>query len=80
MFEVSTILEDDSAELVSGGANGLVNVSLSDTTTSSFVSTSLELSVEEEEDALAVSGRSRVAAKMRVDTALVDLKYSSNIG
>ncbi|GJV29067.1 hypothetical protein Tco_1385515 [Tanacetum coccineum] len=40
---VSTILEDDSAELVSGGENGLVNVSLSNTATSSFVSTFVEL-------------------------------------
>ncbi|GKC25262.1 hypothetical protein Tco_1027412 [Tanacetum coccineum] len=46
MFEVSTILDDDSAELVSEGANGLVNVSLSNIVTSSFVSTFLELSGE----------------------------------
>ncbi|GJV75008.1 hypothetical protein Tco_1506592 [Tanacetum coccineum] len=44
MFEVSTILEDDSTKLVSGGANGLVNVSLSNSETSSFVSTFVELS------------------------------------
>ncbi|GJR75235.1 hypothetical protein Tco_0087600 [Tanacetum coccineum] len=43
MFEVSTILKDDSAELVSGVENGLVNVSLSNTATSSFVSTFVEL-------------------------------------
>ncbi|GJT51695.1 hypothetical protein Tco_0977852 [Tanacetum coccineum] len=43
MFEVSIILEDDSAELMSRGANGLVNVSLSNTVTSSFVSTFVEL-------------------------------------
>ncbi|GJY68988.1 hypothetical protein Tco_0471970 [Tanacetum coccineum] len=43
MFEVSTILDDDSAELVSGGANRLVNMSLSNTATSSFVSTFVEL-------------------------------------
>ncbi|GKB82427.1 hypothetical protein Tco_0949322 [Tanacetum coccineum] len=43
MFEVSTILEDDSTKLVSGGANGLVNVSLSNTATSSFGSTFVEL-------------------------------------
>ncbi|GKD37011.1 hypothetical protein Tco_1257218, partial [Tanacetum coccineum] len=43
MFEVSTIFDDDSAELVSGGANGLVNVSLSNIATSSFVSTFIEL-------------------------------------
>ncbi|GKC60303.1 hypothetical protein Tco_1087901 [Tanacetum coccineum] len=43
MFEMSTILEDDSAELVSGGADRLVNMSLSNTTTSSFVSTFVEL-------------------------------------
>nr|GEV56624.1 hypothetical protein [Tanacetum cinerariifolium] len=36
MFEVSIILEDDSVELVSGGANGFVNVSLSNSATSSF--------------------------------------------
>ncbi|GJY08017.1 hypothetical protein Tco_0375071 [Tanacetum coccineum] len=100
MFEVSTILEDNSAKLVSGGANGWVNVSLSNTVTSSFVSTFIELcgrdkvslfgevlgegsslSMEvEEEDASAVSGGGRVAAEIRVDTALGNLKYSSNIG
>ncbi|GJY78945.1 hypothetical protein Tco_0484746, partial [Tanacetum coccineum] len=40
MFEVSTILEDDSAELVSGGANGFVNVSLSNSETSSLCGSS----------------------------------------
>ncbi|GKF84176.1 hypothetical protein Tco_0249074, partial [Tanacetum coccineum] len=44
MFEVSTILDDDSTELVSGGANGFVNMSLLNTATSSFVSTFVELS------------------------------------
>ncbi|GJW54427.1 hypothetical protein Tco_0098512 [Tanacetum coccineum] len=43
MFEVLKILEDDSTELVSRGANGLVNVSLSNTATSLFVSTFVEL-------------------------------------
>ncbi|GKE63350.1 hypothetical protein Tco_1513717, partial [Tanacetum coccineum] len=43
MFEASTILEDDSAELVSGGANGLVNLSQSNSATSSIVSTFIEL-------------------------------------
>ncbi|GKE18306.1 hypothetical protein Tco_1425883 [Tanacetum coccineum] len=43
MFEVSTIYEDDSAELVFRGANGLVKVSLSNSTTSSFRSTFVEL-------------------------------------
>ncbi|GKD19751.1 hypothetical protein Tco_1208909 [Tanacetum coccineum] len=43
MFEVSTILEDDSAGLVSRGANGLVKVSLSNYETSSFGSTFVEL-------------------------------------
>ncbi|GKC65972.1 hypothetical protein Tco_1441370 [Tanacetum coccineum] len=43
MFEVSTILKDDSVELVSGGANGFVNISLSNSTTSSCSSTSVEL-------------------------------------
>ncbi|GJQ96791.1 hypothetical protein Tco_0007930 [Tanacetum coccineum] len=43
MFEVSLILEDDSTELVFGGANGLVKVSLSNTTTSLFCSTFVEL-------------------------------------
>ncbi|GKC91782.1 hypothetical protein Tco_1152431 [Tanacetum coccineum] len=46
MYEVSTILDDDSVELVSRGANGLVNVSLSNITTSSFGSTFIELSGE----------------------------------
>ncbi|GJX25607.1 hypothetical protein Tco_0231903 [Tanacetum coccineum] len=78
MFKVSTILEDDLVELVSGGANRLVNVSLSNSATSSFGSTFVELIVEEE--ASAVSDGSRVAAEMGVDTALGDLKYSSNIG
>ncbi|GJW81660.1 hypothetical protein Tco_0145635 [Tanacetum coccineum] len=40
MFEVSTILEDDSAELMSGGANGFVNVSLSNSATSSLCGSS----------------------------------------
>ncbi|GJR83082.1 hypothetical protein Tco_0153867 [Tanacetum coccineum] len=43
MFEVSTILEDDSADLVFGGANRLVKVSLSNSTTSLFRSTFVEL-------------------------------------
>ncbi|GJS61764.1 hypothetical protein Tco_0656548 [Tanacetum coccineum] len=43
MFEVSIILEDDLAELVSGGANGFVNVSLSNSTTYLCVSTFVEL-------------------------------------
>ncbi|GJU77378.1 hypothetical protein Tco_1274448 [Tanacetum coccineum] len=43
MFEVFTILEDDSAELVSRGANGFVNVSLSNPATSSFRLTFIEL-------------------------------------
>ncbi|GJZ74463.1 hypothetical protein Tco_0638609 [Tanacetum coccineum] len=43
MFKVSTILEDDSAELVFGGANGFVNVSLSNSATCSFRSTFEEL-------------------------------------
>ncbi|GJW34883.1 hypothetical protein Tco_0057803 [Tanacetum coccineum] len=46
MFEVSTILKDDSTELVSRGANGLIKVSLSNYVTSSFVSTFVELSGE----------------------------------
>ncbi|GKA49115.1 hypothetical protein Tco_0742073 [Tanacetum coccineum] len=46
MFEVSTIREDDSVELVSEGENGLVNVSLSNITTSIFGSTFIELSRE----------------------------------
>ncbi|GKC75374.1 hypothetical protein Tco_1126148 [Tanacetum coccineum] len=44
MFEVSIIREDESAELVSRGANGLVNISLSNTVTSLFGSTFVELS------------------------------------
>nr|GEV51204.1 hypothetical protein [Tanacetum cinerariifolium] len=99
MFKVSTILKDDSTELVSRGANRLVYVSLLNTATSLFVSTFVELIGRdkvslcgeilrkgasllmevEEEDALAVSGRSRVVAEMGVDTALGDLKYLSNI-
>ncbi|GJW83052.1 hypothetical protein Tco_0156197 [Tanacetum coccineum] len=43
MFEVSTIYEDDSAELVSRRAYRLVKVSLSNSTASSFGSTFLEL-------------------------------------
>ncbi|GJX40526.1 hypothetical protein Tco_0255516 [Tanacetum coccineum] len=46
MFEVSTILNDNSVELVSGGANGLVKVSLANSATLSFVSTFVELSAE----------------------------------
>ncbi|GJU53234.1 hypothetical protein Tco_1226948 [Tanacetum coccineum] len=95
MFEVSIILKDDSSELVFRGANGLVNVSLSNSETSSFVSTFVELSgkfvaslfgevlgegvslsieVEEEEDALAVSGGGRVAVEMGLDATLRFLK------
>nr|GFA72332.1 integrase, catalytic region, zinc finger, CCHC-type, peptidase aspartic, catalytic [Tanacetum cinerariifolium] len=90
MFKLSTILEDDSTELVSTGANGLVNVSLLNSITFSFSSTFVELSCEfvasifgellregeslsmevEKEEALVVSGGSRVATKMRVDTTL----------
>ncbi|GKF40161.1 hypothetical protein Tco_0120222, partial [Tanacetum coccineum] len=99
MFEVLKILEDDSGELVSRGANRLVKVSMSNSVTFSFVSKFVELigrdevslfgkvlgegaslSIEEEEeDAMAVSSGGRVAAKMRVDTSLGNLKYSSNI-
>ncbi|GKA35523.1 hypothetical protein Tco_0722014 [Tanacetum coccineum] len=43
MFEVSTILEDNSAELVFGGGNGFVNVSLLNSAASTFCSTFLEL-------------------------------------
>ncbi|GKC01013.1 hypothetical protein Tco_0987149 [Tanacetum coccineum] len=43
MFEVLTILEDNVAELVSRGANGLVKVSLSNIATSSFGSTFVEM-------------------------------------
>ncbi|GJS30796.1 hypothetical protein Tco_0491416 [Tanacetum coccineum] len=46
MFEVSTIREDESVELVSEGENGLVNVSLSNITTSVFGLTFIELSGE----------------------------------
>ncbi|GJS83385.1 hypothetical protein Tco_0749926 [Tanacetum coccineum] len=99
MFEVSTILDDELAELVSGGANGFVNVSLSNSVTSSCGSKFIEfiggdevsffgevlgegasLSMEVEKEALAVSGGSRVAAEMGIDTTLGDLKYSSKIG
>ncbi|GJX28194.1 hypothetical protein Tco_0236273 [Tanacetum coccineum] len=60
MFEVSTILDDDSAELVSGGENGFVKVSLSNFASSSSF----------EEEALAVSAGGRVVAEMDVDTTL----------
>ncbi|GJZ99886.1 hypothetical protein Tco_0672437 [Tanacetum coccineum] len=43
MFYVLIICKDDSAELVFGGANGLVNVSLSNITTYVFGSTFVEL-------------------------------------
>ncbi|GKD26102.1 hypothetical protein Tco_1232316 [Tanacetum coccineum] len=43
MFEVSIILDDDSAKQVSRGANGLVKVSLSNSATSSIGSTFVEL-------------------------------------
>nr|GEY65932.1 hypothetical protein [Tanacetum cinerariifolium] len=42
-LKMSTILEDDSVELVSGGANGFVNVALSNSATSSWGSTLVEL-------------------------------------
>ncbi|GKB90230.1 hypothetical protein Tco_0962502 [Tanacetum coccineum] len=71
MFEVSTILEDDSAELVSGGANRFFSEVLGE---------GVSLPIEEEKDALAVSGGSRVVVEIGVDTTLGDLKYSSNIG
>ncbi|GJT18415.1 hypothetical protein Tco_0877121 [Tanacetum coccineum] len=66
MFEVSIILKDDSAKLVSGGANGL--------------GAYLSIELDEEEDTPAVFDGSRVVAEMGVDTALGFLKYSSNIG
>ncbi|GJZ91294.1 hypothetical protein Tco_0663221 [Tanacetum coccineum] len=85
MFEVSTILEDDSDELVFGGANGFVNVSLSNSATSSCGSTFVELigevpgygaslSMEVEEDALAVYDGSRIVVEMGIDTELGSLK------
>ncbi|GJV09841.1 hypothetical protein Tco_1351382 [Tanacetum coccineum] len=40
MFEVSTILEDDSAEIVTGGANRFVKVSLLNTVSSLLCSSS----------------------------------------
>ncbi|GKA59926.1 hypothetical protein Tco_0759239 [Tanacetum coccineum] len=40
MFEVSTIHDDDSAELVSEGANGFIKVSLSNSTSSSLFGSS----------------------------------------
>ncbi|GJY77757.1 hypothetical protein Tco_0483558 [Tanacetum coccineum] len=43
MFEVFTVLKNDSAKLVSRGANGFVNVSLFNSATSSFHSTFVEL-------------------------------------
>ncbi|GJR50227.1 hypothetical protein Tco_1400748 [Tanacetum coccineum] len=43
MFEVSTILDGDSVEQVSRGANGLVKVSLSNSETSSIDKTFVEL-------------------------------------
>ncbi|GJW51223.1 hypothetical protein Tco_0092574, partial [Tanacetum coccineum] len=91
MFEVSIILDDDSAELVMGGANGFIKVSLSNTTTSSLCGslTLLELigefvvslfgeilregaslSIEVDEEALAISGGGRFTTEMGVDTAL----------
>nr|GEU99335.1 hypothetical protein [Tanacetum cinerariifolium] len=65
MFEVSTILEDDSAELVSGGANGLIFVLMFGEVLGEGASLSIE--VEEEEDASAVSGRGKVAAEVGLD-------------
>nr|GEX30639.1 hypothetical protein [Tanacetum cinerariifolium] len=82
------------------GANGFVNMSLSNSATSSCGSTFVKLIgefvalmfgevlgegaslyiEEEEEYALAVSDRSRGATKIRVDTTLGDLKYSSKNG
>nr|GEV77457.1 hypothetical protein [Tanacetum cinerariifolium] len=43
MFEVSIILEDNAADLVSGGSNRLVNVPLSNTKTSSLGSKFVDL-------------------------------------
>nr|GEW16636.1 hypothetical protein [Tanacetum cinerariifolium] len=101
MFEVLTILEDDSVDLVSGGANEFVNVSLSNSATSSCGSIFVELidgdkvslfgevlregaslstEVKEKEDALAISGGSRVATKMGLYATLRFMKYSLNIG
>ncbi|GJW10581.1 hypothetical protein Tco_1576408 [Tanacetum coccineum] len=72
MFEVSTILKDDSVELVSGGANGLIIASMFGEELGEGTSISME--VEEEEDAPALSDGSRVVVEMGVDTALGDLK------
>ncbi|GJW82602.1 hypothetical protein Tco_0146577 [Tanacetum coccineum] len=77
MSDVSTILKDDSAKLVSGGANRFVNVSLSNSASSTWRWSILTMEVEEE--APAVSGGGRIAAKIVVDTTLGGLKYSSNI-
>ncbi|GJX86403.1 hypothetical protein Tco_0337177 [Tanacetum coccineum] len=77
MFEVSIILDDDSDKLVSGGANGFFVASMFGEVLREGESLSMEV---EEEEAPAVSGGSRVAAKIGVDTALGGLKYSSNIG
>ncbi|GJU91900.1 hypothetical protein Tco_1304323 [Tanacetum coccineum] len=73
MFEVSTILEDDSVELVSEEANGLVKVSLT-WRGSLFAYRSRRRRLP------TVSGGGRVAAEMGLDAALGFLKYSSNIG
>ncbi|GKC13611.1 hypothetical protein Tco_1010393 [Tanacetum coccineum] len=67
MFEVSIIREDDLAELFVASMFGEV------------LGEGACLSIELDEDALAVSSGCRVAAEMGVDTALGDLKYSSNI-
>ncbi|GKD07511.1 hypothetical protein Tco_1187196 [Tanacetum coccineum] len=89
MFEVSIILNDDSAELVTGGVNGFVKVSLSNFAySSSFGSSTFieriregiislfgevlgkgaSLSMVVDEDAPAISGGSRVAVEIAIDT------------
>ncbi|GKE44828.1 hypothetical protein Tco_1472112 [Tanacetum coccineum] len=70
MVEVSTILDDDSSELIVASMFGEV---LGE-------GASLSIEVEEEEDAPDVSGGGRVAVEIGLDAALGFLKYSLNIG
>nr|GEV95161.1 reverse transcriptase domain-containing protein [Tanacetum cinerariifolium] len=66
MFEVSTILHEESAELVSRGANRFVVVSMF----GEVLVEGASLSMMVEEDTLVVSGGGRVTAEIVVDTTL----------
>ncbi|GJS66211.1 reverse transcriptase domain-containing protein [Tanacetum coccineum] len=79
MFEVSTIRKDDSAELVFGGANELVNVSLSNFVTFAFVSTFVDLSGEFVASMLGKLLREEASLSMVVEEDAPAVSYGSRV-